>query len=532
MLIGAQNDVLSYLTNSQTVRRGSRPRGDGTQLLEPQQGSESALKSTDSTLQNDRVPVNRLPSEILLRVFGLIIFPLSKGYFSYIFIFSHVCKRWRSVVTSSPLFWTTISAGPLTQPGFITLQLQCSGRLPLTLSLQLIDCHCNPDPSFDDAYLCPHGNNQDFGRLLELFTPHRDRIATLDIRYGKENREDVLKHPFFCAPLPNLERLSWVSRSLGTTGKRGDDDGDDDDDDDGDSVITSTNIFSDSLPRLRELVLVNTWGLISAAGPNLKTLKVQHLGPGRDLDTALSMPGLRDFLSRHPLLTSVSLGDITPQVDEDGGSSIEMRHLTSLAFTPSLIELEPHPTLRCLRFGAFGPMETLIIRWEVKNFGDDGINPVMNATWVDKNGHDISCSFGIGEPDPLGVWDALCNAGICDEVTVVELKGPYVKSAASEPFLPLFERRLPRLRTIRMAWGKPTAEEVKYGKLDDSPPPNVSWAASYLGPILRCRAAIGKPVHLLERLVEGDEDPADSRFNDLVWEQYLCRAFNLQKYLK
>jgi len=172
-------------------------------------------------------------------------------------------------------------------------------------------------------------------------------------------------------------------------------------------------------------------------------------------------------------------------------------------------------------------METLIIRWEVKDYGDGSTNLMLNTTWVDKNGHDISCSFGDWAPPLLGVWGALC-----DGVTAVELKRPHVRSAASEPFVPLLENRLPHLRTIRMAWGKTTAEEVEYGKLEDSPPPDIGWADSYLVPTLRCRAAVGKPVHHVERLVEGDEDPADSRLNDLIWDQYLYRAFNLQKYLK
>ena len=515
-------------TSSQMVRRGSLPRGDDTQLLELRRALGSALKLTDS-MQNKRVPVNGLPSEILLRVFGFVNFPLPKKSFSHTLVFSHVCKYWRSAVISNPLFWTNISAGPLTQSGFITLQLQRSSPLPLTLSIQLfqsLDCHCKPDPFFDDAYFCPHSNNRDFNRLLEIFTPYRRRVTTLNVRYlrsfGDKYCEDVLQHQFFRDPLPNLERLSWVSRSLDPANERED------------PVITSTKIFSDSLPRLRELALVNTWGLISAAGPNLNTFKVRHISRGRHPDTAMAVPEpeLRGFLSHHPLLTSISLGDIIPKVDKGVGNPIEMRHLTNVTLTSRLMELDLRPTLRCLCFGAFAPMETLVIRMETMDDGRGFTCLRFNMTWVDKNGHNISCSFSDNGANPLDVWMALCKAGVCDGVTTVEIKRPHFRSVTSQPFIPLFESSLPHLRTIRMAWGKTTAEEADGSKLMDDPPPDVGWAASYLAPILRCRTAIDKPVYLLERLEEDDEDPADSRLNDLIWEQYLYRAYNFQRYLK
>lgn len=86
------------------------PRGDGTQLLELRQALESALRLTDS-MKNKRIPVNKLPSENLLRVFGLINAPLPKKSFSHTLVLSHVCRHWRYVVTSNPLFWTNIFAG-------------------------------------------------------------------------------------------------------------------------------------------------------------------------------------------------------------------------------------------------------------------------------------------------------------------------------------------------------------------------------------------------------------------------------------
>lgn len=39
--------------------------------------------------------------------------------------------------------------------------------------------------------------------------------------------------------------------------------------------------------------------------------------------------------------------------------------------------------------------------------------------------------------------------------------------------------------------------------------------STYPGNRALCHAAIGEPVHVLERLVENNEDPADSRINDM-----------------
>lgn len=83
-----------------------------------------------------------------------------------------------------------------------------------------------------------------------------------------------------------------------------------------------------------------------------------------------------------------------------------------------------------------------------------------------------------------------------------------------------------------MAWGRTTTEEAEYWKRLEVPPPEIGWAASCLAPILRCRAAIGKPVHLLERLVGHEEDPSDSRLYDRIWQQYLCEGYNFRQYLK
>ena len=141
---------------------------------------------------------------------------------------------------------------------------------------------------------------------------------------------------------------------------------------------------------------------------------------------------------------------------------------------------------------------------------------MLNATWVDNKGHDISCSFGDGGSFLLWAWDALCKAGVCDWIVAVELTRPHVRSAGSEPFVPLFENRLPHLRTIRMAWGKTTAEEVQYGKLEERSPPDIGWVASYLVAILHQSLKKMDGFADSRATTKNWEDPADSQLNDLV----------------
>ena len=292
-----------------------------------------------------------------------------------------------------------------------------------------------------------------------------------------------------------------------------------------------TRIFSDSLPRLRELVLVNTWGLISAAGPNLKSLDIQYQGPASISASTMSTPLLRCFLSDHPLLTSISIGDIHLAMGGDGSDPTEMRHLTDVGLTSRVMPLDPCSIFHCFRFGTFEPAGTLIIRKESIDNRPEFVSSLVNMTCTDKNAHSCSYSFLNYASTPHQVWEELCEAGVCDGVQTVELKEPHDCITTHEWFTPLFENSLPHLQTIRVSSGNTPAGEVGGSKDTETPLSDSEWANVCLEPILRCRAAIGKPVHLVEWLVGDNEDPVGSRSGGLTWGR-LWMSYDFERYLK
>jgi hypothetical protein len=237
----------------------------------------------------------------------------------------------------------------------------------------------------------------------------------------------------------------------------------------------------------------------------------------------MSAPLLRRFLSDHPLLTSISIGDIHLAMDGDGSDPIEMRHLTNVGLTSRVMPLDPRSIFYCFRFGTFEHAETLIIRKESTDNRLEFVSSLVNVTCTDKNAHSISYSFPNYASTPHQVWEELCEAGVCDGVQTVELKEPHDFVTAREWFTPLFENSLPHLRTVRVSFGNTSAGEVGGFKYSEIPLSDLEWS---LEPILRCRATIGKPVHLVERLVGDNEDPVGSQSKDLTWER-LCMSMTL-----
>ena len=170
-----RNDTLTWHTSSQAIGGARDPPHDGTQPLELRRALGSALKLSGS-MRNKRVPVNQLPPETLLHIFGLTGVPTAKKAPSHTLVLSHVCRHWRSVITSNPHFWTNVFAGPLTRSEFIESQFEHGCSLPLSLTLQLYhshSCQCAQDLSVKEgADFCPHGNHEDYIRLLDIFSPH------------------------------------------------------------------------------------------------------------------------------------------------------------------------------------------------------------------------------------------------------------------------------------------------------------------------------------------------------------------------
>jgi hypothetical protein len=176
-------------------------------------------------MQNKRTPVNGLPPETLLHIFNLIDVPTPKKSFPHPLALSHVSAlkiggRFESSFLDESICGT-----------FDAIRVyQASARtqwFPTLISHPPIVSFppCAHDPSVDGAYFCPHGNCEEYVRLLDISSPHRHRIATLNVWYmrylGNEDYQSVLKRAFFYDSLPSLERLSWVSRTLDSASRLG-----------------------------------------------------------------------------------------------------------------------------------------------------------------------------------------------------------------------------------------------------------------------------------------------------------------------
>ena len=91
--------------------------------------------------RNDRVPINRIPVEIFTPICQLTLpsdtefaIPDNRRVFCVMKLM-HVCRRWRSVLVSSPVLWTSFHVVKTT-PKFIGECLQRSRKLPIHVSFK------------------------------------------------------------------------------------------------------------------------------------------------------------------------------------------------------------------------------------------------------------------------------------------------------------------------------------------------------------------------------------------------------------
>lgn len=110
---------------------------DYSALLE----SLQEVRYTILSRRNDQVPVNSLPVEILLLICKLTL-PSNPEFISSdnirvfcVMKLTHVCKRWRLALISSPVLWTDFRV-VRAAPKFVAACLQRSGTLPIHVSFK------------------------------------------------------------------------------------------------------------------------------------------------------------------------------------------------------------------------------------------------------------------------------------------------------------------------------------------------------------------------------------------------------------
>ena len=135
---------------------------------------------------NSSQPVARLPDELLVEIFVL-------SEFSRLMM--SVCKRWRNLIVSTPLFWRNIDVTPIGSPRWLNL---CLFRSEPARCLNVTSHLDNPFSGAHSPYLAPH-------------IPRMRRIVLKS--HPSTWSEDPLAR--FQQPSPVLEVLEFLPSGLG-----------------------------------------------------------------------------------------------------------------------------------------------------------------------------------------------------------------------------------------------------------------------------------------------------------------------------
>lgn len=152
--------------------------------------------------QNTFIPVGRLPDEILLSIFALLIRPVTESSHDHdIGSVATVSQRWRSLALASPSFWTEIHLGARTSmPAELAFVHSRTTSLNLLVSLL----------GRDQEKLISNG------KLWDAAAPHRHRIRRLEIR-GLEGLYSSRSVAYILQLVASLRTLESLSVSLNGT---------------------------------------------------------------------------------------------------------------------------------------------------------------------------------------------------------------------------------------------------------------------------------------------------------------------------
>ncbi|KAG8898754.1 hypothetical protein FRC01_010775, partial [Tulasnella sp. 417] len=237
--------------------------------------------------RNILVRLHQLPLEIASEILWLSIADPWNGRASYSFsqrlrTISSVCSSWRTVVESSPRFWSIIEI--TATPGVISTLLKNSKNHPLE-----IRCFS------DGAYHWPPRMTRSLRGHWPLIVPHMQRIRSLIVEaYPTEGILTVLREP---APMLEELKLSCDLR-----------------------LVQPIDVFGGKASRLRDVVIQNIpirWD--SGALEGLRSLQIKAIPEYSPTETEL----LR-LLEANPGLEKLDIEDV--RVMEDFGDGVWPAH--------------------------------------------------------------------------------------------------------------------------------------------------------------------------------------------------------------
>ena len=482
---------------------------DYSTLLESLQKLRYAILSD----RNDQVPVNRLPVEILMLICELSLPPDPQSTEPYnkrvfcIMKLTHVCRRWRLVLISSPALWTDFHVVK-TAPKFVAECLQRSGTLPIHVSFKwdgsdpdydspstsVADddgsvADTNSDVSGDDGSVVDEGRtNQTYASssrpdvsddetasnsTLSIYPDHRDtryswtaymkeaqgyhhlmqhshRIATLDVSFPApvDDEDEEEDSSFACGllfyPFPTLQTLKLRCSRGSLLG-----------------AIPKV-ILDEHIPTVKSLLLENILPTqIADFSLNITSLNLTNTGFNNLIDTSLFLR----FLERNRSLQSLTLHNykfppspepVTPvalvnlrQLDVLSDSAAFLQHLTTPPLGPqSFIKMKKvgWRLLLCAENGAVGTSAS------ISTLSPSDPNEFLSM---------ISEVFGSGWEEatqvvvvvPAGGWEREFVDRFLGHLTRVEDLSVECKHGRVDPWfdsLAASKERCPKLRRIRL----------------------------------------------------------------------------------
>ena len=253
--------------------------------------------------------MNRLPPELLTRIFDFAVDRSSGEHVTQIIPLTHVCQHWRTIILSYPKIWSTVRMKP-GDPSVTSEWLARSQNTPITVIAEFSDSYEHPSCRYQDsatATLARHNSPRVCPRheavlSLDRLLPHRSRIRDLTIVLHSsdpdwEDHHDgepaLLYHQFFRDSLPNLQRLDFRAVHVQPTRY---------------TIPIPDSLFAKNLPRLKELTYLGVTGGLTWTAKNLTS---GEIGSWRESDgpCIISLDELGMFLSNNKTIESLAIND-------------------------------------------------------------------------------------------------------------------------------------------------------------------------------------------------------------------------------
>ena len=439
---------------------------------------------------------SRLPPEIFLHICELACpWTTHRSVFNVIAL-THVCRRWRDALLSYPIIWAHIYVWCNSPEPLVATVLKRSRGVPLTVNIQYYSdrthpygCGCSYQPTWEDEDYCPRKTPQ--MPSLDLLEPFRANVHMLNVRYLRDGTfdarvmEDILKTPFFLKSFPNLESLRWSCRHL-------------------DEMVPPfklpRRLFGTSLPRLRELSMVNCWGLLLTDTPMLKVMLVECTAKvGR---TGISADRLVQSLRRRQSLTTLSFINcrIIPDPESPPGPA-SMENLKEI----TIQNTDSDVVSRYIRCPSMGIVTNLRVAPFTHGVWADNWSSLITAT--DGLGGSVSSLVYVTNDTSLRTtWEAFATT-FRHAVTTLEIEDLHLIKNGPAAIHTLIGV-LPNLYTLRVRLS-----------------PVALWFR-----VLREMLLSNRGITRVERLVIGTEGPDEAKERDEEWEAS-CTEYKLQDFL-